>query len=146
MSKRGEKMQAEVLAVLRQYDRPLSAYDVLRELREGHPKIAPPTVYNALAALTKKGHAHRIESLKSFIACQCDDHHHDAILSICNACGAVEESVSPAVLQSLSKITGKSGFAPMRHVIEVHGLCASCVGAQGPQHTPAKKNPRRTRP
>ncbi|MEM7777570.1 MAG: Fur family transcriptional regulator [Pseudomonadota bacterium] len=129
MSKRGERMQAEVLAVLRRRGGPTSAYDVLRDLREGHPKIAPPTIYNALAALTKSGHVHRIESLKSFIACPCDHHRHDCILSICNVCGAVEESVSPDLLTSLSKIIGQSGFAPTRHVIEVHGLCASCISA-----------------
>lgn len=132
MSKRGEMMQAEVLAVLRRRGGPLSAYDVLGELREVNPKIAPPTIYRVLAALTERGHVHRLESLNAFIACQCDRHRHAAILSICNDCGAVEESVAPDLLKALSSIAGKSGFAPTRHVIEVHGLCASCGGAQVP--------------
>ena len=133
MSTRGEKMQAEVLAILRRRCGPLSAYDILGELREGHPKIAPPTIYRALAALTERGCAHRIESLNAFIACQCDRHHHASILSICDDCGLVEESVAPDLLKELSGIIGKSGFAPMRHVIEVHGVCASC----GPGRIPA---------
>lgn len=132
MSKRGEKMQAEVLAVLRRRLGPLSAYDVLGELREVNPKIAPPTIYRALAALTERGHVHRLESLNAFIACQCDRHQHASILSICDDCGSVEESVAPDLLKKLSSIAGKSGFAPTRHVIEVHGLCASCGGAQVP--------------
>ena len=132
MSKRGEKMQAEVLAVLRQRGSPLSAYDVLRELREANPKIAPTTIYRALAALTERGRVHRLESLNAFIACQCGRHQHASILSICDDCGAVEESVAPDLLKELSSIASKSGFAPTRHVIEVHGLCASCGGAQVP--------------
>ena len=43
MSKRG-KMQAEALADLSRRGSPLSAYDVLGELREANPKIAPPTI------------------------------------------------------------------------------------------------------
>lgn len=131
MSKRGEKVQAEVLAVLRGHRGALSAYDVLDRLRKSNPKIAPPTIYRALAALAKLRQVHRLESLNAFVACQCDLHQHDSILSICDVCGAIEESVSPDLLRSLSMITGKSGFTPMRHVIEVHGLCASCEGAPG---------------
>ena len=68
MSRRGEKMQAEVLAVLRRRGGPLSAYDVLGELREANPKIAPPTIYRALAALTERGRVHRLESLIASIS------------------------------------------------------------------------------
>ena len=130
MTKRGGKTQAQALEVLRKHRGALSAYDVLRELHKTNPKMAPPTIYRALAALMKQGHIHRLESLNAFIACQCDHHQHDSILSICKVCGAVEESISPDLLKSLSEIIGKSGFFPTRHVIEVHGLCASCVDAQ----------------
>ena len=132
MSKRGEEIQAEVLAVLRRRRGPLSAYDVLGELREDNPKIAPPTIYRALAALTERGRVHRLESLNAFIACQCDRHQQASILSICDDCGIVEESVAPDLLTELSSIIAMSGFAPMRHVIEVHGLCASCGAGQVP--------------
>ena len=126
MTKRGEKMQAEVLAVLRQRRGPLSAYDVLEALRPIRPKIAPPTVYRALAALTGRGLVHRLESLNAFIACRCDHHQHASFFSICDDCGTVEERVAPTLLKELSSIAKQSGFAPKRHVIEVHGRCASC--------------------
>ena len=45
MSKRREKLQKEVLALLRRHCSQLSAYDVLGELCEANPKIAPPTIY-----------------------------------------------------------------------------------------------------
>lgn len=132
MSKRGEKMQADVLAVLRRRGGPLSAYEVLGELRESHPKVAPPTIYRALAALTERGRVHRLESMNAFIACQCDRHMQASILSICDDCGTVEESVAPDLLEELSSVAGKSGFRPARHVIEIHGLCASCGAGQVP--------------
>ena len=97
MGKRGEKTQADVLAVLRRRGGPLSAYEVLGALRERHPRIAPPT-----------------------------------ILSICDDCETVEESVAPDLLEDLSSVAGKSGVRPARHVIEIHGLCASCGAGQVP--------------
>lgn len=126
MTRQGQRIQKEVLVILRRHLIPRSAYDVLGELRQISPKIAPPTVYRALAALTQRGRVHRLESLNAFIACQCDQHQNASILSICDDCGTVEESVAPDLVEELSGIAGQSGFAPTRHVIEVHGLCASC--------------------
>ena len=131
MSERRHRMQAQVLAVLRSRRLPMSAYEVLRCLREVRPRLAPPTIYRALAALSERGKVHRLESLNAFIACQCDRHHDASILSICTDCGAVEENLSIDLVTTLSSIAGKSGFAPMRHVIEVHGQCASCGSAEG---------------
>ena len=87
MSTRGERTQAQVLAVLRKHECPLSAYQILAELSRDNPKMAPPTVYRALAALMKQGHVHRLESLNAFVACKCDVHQRASILSICNDCG-----------------------------------------------------------
>ncbi|NBB83153.1 MAG: transcriptional repressor [Alphaproteobacteria bacterium] len=119
-------MQEDVLVVLRRCGRPLSAYAVLGELRGTHPRIAPPTIYRALAALMKQGRVHRLESMKAFIACQCDRPSNASILSICDDCGIVEERTAPGVLEEISVIAGASGFRAARHVIEVHGTCASC--------------------
>ena len=124
-------MQAQVLAVLRGRRSPMSAYEVLRCLREERPRLAPPTIYRALAALTERGKIHRLESLNAFIACRCDRHHDASILSICTDCGAVEESLSTDLVATLSSIAGKSGFAPRRHVIEVHGQCGACGPTEG---------------
>ena len=125
-------MQADVLAILRSHRAPMPAYEILGCLREENPRLAPPTIYRALAALTDRGSVHRLESLNAFIACQRDRHRQASILSICGDCGdcgVVEENVSVELLKKLSSIAGKSGFAPARHVIEIHGQCASCESA-----------------
>ncbi|MCY4222263.1 MAG: Fur family transcriptional regulator [Thiotrichales bacterium] len=130
MSMRGQRMQAQVLDVLRSCRVPMSAYDVLRCLREEHPRLAPPTIYRALAALMERGKVHRLESLNAFVACQCERHRDAPILWVCTDCGVVEENSSTDLLTALSGIAGKSGFAPMRHVIEVHGRCGACGSAE----------------
>ena len=120
MAEHGQRMRAQVLAVLRSRRLPISAYDVLRCLHEAHSRLAPPTICRALAAPTERGRAHRLESLNAFIACRCDHHHEASILSICTDCGAVDENLSTDLPTTPSSIAGNSGFAPMRHVIEIH--------------------------
>ncbi|WP_424943266.1 transcriptional repressor [Aliiroseovarius crassostreae] len=135
MRQQGEKIQAEILSVLRHHPIPMSAYDIQDMLRSSHPKIAPPTVYRALSSLMGKGHVHRLESLNAFVACQClgekQGEKHSAILSVCGDCGVVEESISSDVLDQLSCVAGQSGFQASRHVIEVHGRCAACYEKEG---------------
>ena len=130
MGKRGEKTQADVLAVLCRRGRPMSAYDILDVLRRGRPKLAPPTIYRALSALVAQGRVHRLESLNAFVACQCSAHHDDMILSICDDCGRVEQSLAPEIVGGLSRIAGKSGFVASRQVIELRGRCAACATAE----------------
>ena len=67
MNQRGKRVQADVLAVLRSRRTPMSAYEMLGRLREENPRLAPPTIYRALAALADRGSVHRLElaALKS---------------------------------------------------------------------------------
>ena len=130
MVKRGEKMQAEILSIMRGEKSSHSAYDLLDELRWKFPKIAPPTVYRALAALTERGQVHRLESLNAYIACQCEHHQFPSIFSICNDCGVVEENFEPDLFSKLSSALQNSGFSVHRHVVEVNGTCASCKSGE----------------
>lgn len=126
MNARGKRTQTAVLSVLRAHRGALSAYEVLAMLRQTHPTISAPTIYRALAALTELGRVHRLETLNAFIAAKHGGDHRASILSICDDCGTVEESVSPALLAELSRIARRSGFSTSRHVVEIHGRCASC--------------------
>ncbi|MEM8579461.1 MAG: transcriptional repressor, partial [Pseudomonadota bacterium] len=99
MPTRGEQMQADVLAILERAPAPLSAYDILGELRKEHPKLAPPTIYRALSALPQRDRVHRLESRNAFVACQHSHHDTGTVLSVCDDCGAVEENAAPDVLE-----------------------------------------------
>lgn len=129
--KRTTDWQTKVLTVLDSTNEPMSAYDVLGELRQFNPKIAPPTVYRSLAALTERGQIHRIESLNAYIACRCNHHQQSPVFSVCDDCGSVEECLAPQVLSALSDVTQQSGFTATRNVIELHGRCTTCVAGTG---------------
>ncbi len=126
MRKQGAKIQADVLAALRRQAKPLSAYEILARLNRRDGKLAPPTIYRALASLIEQGRVHRIESINAFVACQSLGHAHASVLSICDDCGAVAEHHDDTLLQDLSALTERSGFSPTHHIIEVHGRCTEC--------------------
>lgn len=133
MARRRGEMQERVLDVLRRHGGQRSAYAILAELREENAKIAPPTIYRALTALVERGAVHRLESLNTFVACQRDDHPHASILSICDDCGTVEECLAPDLLSDIATFAGRTGFQASRQVVEVHGVCAACGGAEVPK-------------
>ncbi|MEM9715909.1 MAG: Fur family transcriptional regulator [Pseudomonadota bacterium] len=126
MRKSGQITQQEVLDILSAQSKPLTAYEILAVMKESNAKTAPPTVYRALNALVEKGAVHRIESLNAFMAC-CHDHDGDmSVMTICDDCGSVEEQAAPQLINSLDQVSGQAGFKAKRHVIELHGQCASC--------------------
>ena len=126
MRKQGAKIQSEVLAALRGEAKPLSAYEILARLNRRNGKLAPPTIYRALASLIEQGRVHRIESINAFIACQCVGHAQASVLSICDDCGSVGEHQDAGLLRDLSALTKQSGFSPSHHIVEVHGRCTDC--------------------
>jgi Fur family zinc uptake transcriptional regulator len=127
MRKQGTERQKEVLKVLQDHGGPMSAYEILDALKGKEARLAPPTVYRALSALTDAGTAHKLESINAFVSCQCDHVDHTPVLAICEDCGSVEEHADRPVMERLTEITQATGFHARRHVVEVHGLCGSCA-------------------
>ncbi|MCI4665403.1 MAG: transcriptional repressor [Neomegalonema sp.] len=132
MSVRRTSTKTAVLELLREHAKPVGAYQIIALLSERRGTIAPTTVYRAVAALIREGRAHRVESKNAFVACQCPadcamEVGH-TVLSICDDCGKVAEYQDAALRNSLAALAERSGFAASRHVIEVHGRCADCVG------------------
>ncbi len=127
MRKQAAERQSEVLDVLKDHEKPLTAYAILDQMKVGEPDLAAPTIYRALAALTTQGRAHKLESIKAFVPCRCS---HDAavpVLSICADCGTVEEHDGTSLLDELTAISAQSSFNASRHIVEIHGLCGACA-------------------
>lgn len=126
------KNQEAVLSSLRKAGRPLSAYDILDQLRHLGLK-APPQIYRALAALIEHGLVHKVESLNAFVACTTlsgkPHSHGDLVFLICRTCGAVTESVSKRLIEACYGEGQAHKFKTEQVRIEIHGLCATC--AQG---------------
>jgi len=130
MSETGDltRNQSLVLARLHHASGPMSAYDILDDLRVEGIK-APLQVYRALDKLLEKGLAHRLESMNAFVACA-EPHCHRAgivAFAICETCGQVDEFADEVVRERLNLWTSTEGFVPRLTTVEIRGTCARCA-------------------
>lgn len=119
--------QRKVLAALQQATRPLSAYEILDQLRKKGVR-SPPTVYRALDKLVGLGFVHRVETMGAFVAC-ChaeEENCTPAALAICTSCGQVEELCGTTLDKTMRKLASSFLAQIDRQVIEIAGLCALC--------------------
>lgn len=132
MSETGEltRNQSLVLDQLNDAKGPMSAYDILGELRAEGIK-APLQVYRALDKLLEKGLAHRLESLNAFVSCAEPHCHHSGLIAfaICEGCGHVAEFSDSVVRDRLDAWCKTEGFVPNRTTVEIRGTCKECVAA-----------------
>lgn len=127
MRKQAAVRQSDVLDVLKNQDKPMTAYAILDQMKKGEPDLAAPTVYRALDALTTQGRAHKLESIKAFVPCRCSHDKSVPVLAICEDCGTVEEHDGKSLLTELTTISDKSSFNAVRHIVEIHGQCSQCI-------------------
>jgi Fur family zinc uptake transcriptional regulator len=126
------KNQRLVFAALERAGTPLSAYQILDQLRDEGFR-APLQVYRALDQLRGLGVVHRLESMNAFVACaHADDHaHHGEPIgfTICERCGAVSEVHDADFRAFVDGISARSGFRAEKTTVEIRGLCAECARA-----------------
>ena len=125
-------IRARVLGLIAEGGKPVKAYDLLDQVREGEGAgaAAPPTVYRALDFLLANGFIHKLESVNAFVAC----HHpnaaqHSAPFLICDSCHKAVELEDEHVVATLDAQARALGFSPQTQTLEVHGLCAECATA-----------------
>ena len=136
-------LRRDVLALILNAKTPVTAYQLLDQLKPIRKSAVPPTIYRTLEFLLENKLIHKIEQLNAFIPCAEADHDHaDAQFLICKSCASVTEIEDHAVSEALAKAAAKHGFAPTRAVVEVDGLCAACA-AKPPSPAPADKSAQR---
>ena len=129
-------LRRDVLTLILKADAPLTAYQLLDQLKAIRKSAVPPTIYRSLDFLLENGLIHKIERLNAFVSCAETDHHHaDAQFLICKACGMVVELEDHEVFEALAKAMAKHGFVPSRAVVEIDGLCATCATQPSAEQT-----------
>jgi Fur family zinc uptake transcriptional regulator len=120
-------LRRSVLELILAADGPLTAYQLLDQLRLIRKSAVPPTIYRALEFLLENRLVHRIERLNAFIPCTETDHDHkDVQFLICGACGTVAEIEDSGIAKALAKAAEKEGFRPAHAMVELDGICATC--------------------
>ena len=123
-------LRRAVLDLILRAEAPLTAYQLLDQLKAIRKSAVPPTVYRTLDFLIENRLIHRIERLNAFVPCAEADHgHEDAQFLICKACGTVTEIEDHGVSEALAAAAARHGFTPRHAIIELDGLCAACAKA-----------------
>ncbi len=107
---------------------PLSAYDLLDQLRDQGLQ-APLQIYRALEKLQEVDLVHRLESMNSFVACAQPHCHAKTGLvafAICEKCGVVSEFSDEVVQTRLAAWADERSFTPTKTSLEIRGLCQGC--------------------
>ena len=123
------KKQSLVMNLLSNANAPLSAYNILYDLRD-YGFRGPTQVYRVLEKLLEIGMVHRIESMNAFIACQlkkCDKKNKEInLFTICEICGSVQELMSNGLKSILNNLSNDTKFVVKNSVLELSGICSKC--------------------
>lgn len=126
----------KVLAVLQEYDLPLSAYEIADALRKNNDDTLPiMSIYRMLDFLVKEQLAHKLMTVNKYVACYhvCNHHIHSQFL-ICNTCQKVTEIALPvSMVEQLQQNVNAAKFTLSSPQLELAGWCHDCR-----QQTPAQ--------
>ena len=118
-----------VLAKLLAASRPLTAYELLDLVRPEEAAITPASIYRSLDFLVDVGLVHRLESTRSFIACDHPDHPHAGQFLICRECGTVVEAEDKRIDRAAEDLGDRHGFTLEHRSVELTGVCGACRAA-----------------
>jgi len=125
-------IRAYVLGLIARAGKPLKAYDLLDQVRDGGGPgaAAPPTVYRSLDFLLANGFIHKLESINAFVACCHPTFPHSAPFLICDRCHCAIELEDEDIAAELESRALALGFVPQSQTLEIHGLCAACANVK----------------
>ena len=106
--------------------RPQSAYELRDLLLPKDASITPASVYRCLDFLMEHGLVHRLETTRSFVACEHPDHAHAVQFLICRQCGTVVEAEDKRIAAATTSLGNRLGFAVDHRTVELTGVCAIC--------------------
>lgn len=120
-------MRAEVFSALAAQPRPASAYDIAEQVSKDRGKrVAANSVYRILDLFVAGNLARRVESANAYVANPHPGCRHDCIFLICDSCGRATHIDDDRLTGALVDAAHGAGFADIRPVVELRGLCASC--------------------
>ena len=124
------EMRADVFEALVARDTPASAYDIAEGVgaRRGR-RVAANTVYRILDLFVRTNLARRVESANAYVANPHPGCRHDCIFLICDSCGKATHIDDDSLTGALREAAQKAGFADVRPVVEIRGLCSRCATA-----------------
>lgn len=133
LERQGEQwtaMRARIFAVLAEFDRPASAYDIAEAVsRAEGRRVAANSIYRILDLFVATNLAQRVESANAYVVNAHPACRHDCIFMVCDGCGRIAHLDDDRLADGVRRAAEGAGFTPERPVIEVRGRCADCAAA-----------------
>ena len=104
----------------------MTAYELLDRVRPKDAAITPASVYRSLDFLVEVGLVHRLDSTRSFVACEHPDHPHTGQFLICRECGTVVEAEDRRIARAAANLGERHGFMLDHRTVELTGVCGAC--------------------
>ncbi|MCV0383035.1 MAG: transcriptional repressor [Erythrobacter sp.] len=121
-------MREAVFEEIARHEVPASAYDIADNLSRARGKrVAPNSVYRILDLFVRTNLVNRIESANAFLVNTHPGCRHDCIFLICDDCGKANHLDDDRVTGALRSAGRDAGFADIRPVVELRGLCEDCA-------------------
>ncbi|MFM5885638.1 MAG: Fur family transcriptional regulator, partial [Novosphingobium sp.] len=89
-------------------------------------RVAPNSVYRILDLFVANNLVRRVESANAFVANSHPGCLHDCIFLICDSCGKATHIDDDKLTGALVEAARHAGFADIRPVVELRGLCSEC--------------------
>ncbi len=105
---------------------PVTAYELLDLVRPDDAAITSASIYRSLDFLIEMGLVHRLDSTRSFVACDHPDHPHAGHFLICRECGTVIEAEDKRIAQATKDLGERHGFTLDHRTVELTGICGAC--------------------
>lgn len=116
-------LRERIYEILEQADRPLSATTLTHRLAAEGVSVKHSAVFRAVGQLFAAGALDRVELTSAYVPRR----EETSATALCFRCGAYSELREAAPVDDLRSLARACGFEPSRMVVEVHGLCSSCV-------------------
>lgn len=107
----------------------------LPELLELVPDLAQSSAYRNLALLEEAGVVHRVtpggDHARYELAEALTEHHHHLVCAVCGLVRdvAFSDEMEAMLDQEIAEVAAREHFRVDRHVLDLHGLCATCASA-----------------
>ncbi len=127
--------RCNVLKILLQVSEPLSAYDIADHYKSEYGEaLSAMSAYRMLDFLLQAGLVHKLETTNQYLACShiaCEHEHRVPQFLICDQCHNVKEvGLRKKLLNELKASIEDTGFKLSSQQLELHGLCADCLGSR----------------
>lgn len=132
LTEQGEQwtgMREAVFDALAGFAKPASAYDIAEAVSKTQGRrVAANSVYRILDLFVRTNLANRVESANAYLANTHPGCRHDCIFLICDDCGQATHIDDDRLTGALREAGRDAGFADVRPVVELRGICQDCAG------------------